>query len=100
MRPDLDARAPLDGAPNPLSDQPLDGASTPATPATPATPHLLTAREAAAYLGIAPQTLATYRYYGHGPAWRSSPGGASRWGYQVRYALEDLDAWRAGQVPR
>ncbi|MBA9003775.1 helix-turn-helix transcriptional regulator [Thermomonospora cellulosilytica] len=46
--------------------------------------------QAAAYLGVAKQTLANWRSTGRGPKF-------SRRGRVVRYRWADLDAWMAGE---
>lgn len=59
------------------------------TTMTPA-PHLIRETDAAAYLGLAPKTLARWRWRGdRGPAY-------VKLGSAVRYALADLDAYIAG----
>ena len=45
-------------------------------------------RRGAAYLGLAPRTLDSYRVSGVGPAFH-------RFGNRVRYCRSDLDAWAA-----
>lgn len=50
------------------------------------TDRLLTSREAAAYLGRSPGTLANWRCQGRGPAFSGSGPG-------IRYRKADLDAW-------
>lgn len=47
----------------------------------------LSRRKAAAYLGCAPNTLASYEARGLAPT-------HMRIGSTIRYALADLDAWR------
>lgn len=52
----------------------------------------LTSREASAFLGLADQTLANWRYLGKGPRFY-------RVGQLVKYDERDLDAWlEAGVV--
>ena len=53
----------------------------------------LDTREAAAWAGLKPGTLATYRVRGGGPPFL-------RLGGLVRYTLEDLEAWLAGRRRR
>ena len=53
----------------------------------------LNTREAAAWAGLKPGTLATYRVRGGGPPYL-------RLGGLVRYTLEDLEAWLAGRRRR
>lgn len=48
--------------------------------------RLMTRKQAAEYLGFAPQTLARYAWLGKGPR-------ATKLGKLVRYTLEDLEAW-------
>jgi excisionase family DNA binding protein len=50
--------------------------------------RLMTRKQAAEYLGFAPQTLARYAWLGKGPA-------ATKLGRSVRYKLSDLEAWIA-----
>jgi hypothetical protein len=45
----------------------------------------LRAKEAAKYLGLSEKTLASYRYYGTGPAFIKQGG--------IFYRKEDLDNW-------
>ncbi len=47
---------------------------------------LMTRKQAAEYLGFAPQTLARYAWLGKGPRFK-------KLGRLVRYTLEDLEAW-------
>lgn len=48
--------------------------------------RLMTRRQAAEYLGFAPQTLARYAWLGKGPRFK-------KLGRLVRYTLEDLEQW-------
>jgi predicted DNA-binding transcriptional regulator AlpA len=48
--------------------------------------RLMTRRQAAEYLGFAPQTLARYAWMGKGPRFK-------KLGRLVRYTLDDLQAW-------
>ena len=48
--------------------------------------HALTTEQAAAYLGLSPNTLHRWRWSGHGPRYR-------KLGRSVRYMRADLDAW-------
>jgi len=48
--------------------------------------RLMTRKQAAEYLGFAPQTLARYAWLGKGPRFK-------KLGKLVRYTLEDLEAW-------
>lgn len=50
----------------------------------------LGAVEAAVYLGRSPRTLASWRYFHQGPAYRKATNG------RVTYQRADLDAWKAG----
>lgn len=55
---------------------------------TPGMPTLLTTEAAAAYLGLAANTLAKKRHFGTGPVFcYLGKGGA------IRYRVSDLDAW-------
>ena len=47
---------------------------------------LLTLKEAASRIGIAPQTLMNWRTKGYGPPWAYIGG-------RVRYKPEDIDRW-------
>lgn len=51
----------------------------------------LSRRQAAAYLGCAPATLASYESKGVAPAY-------FRLGTTIRYSVTDLDAWRAAHL--
>ncbi len=48
--------------------------------------RLMTRKQAAEYLGFAPQTLARYAWLGKGPRFK-------KLGRLVRYTLDDLEAW-------
>lgn len=62
------------------------------------TPAALTAKDAAAYLGLSRQTLANWRLRGLGPAY-SRLGGSGR--PRIVYLIEDLDAFlRANRVEK
>lgn len=50
------------------------------------TPHLLREIDAAAYLGLAPKTLARWRWAGKGPAFHKI-------GSAVRYSVLELDSF-------
>lgn len=52
-------------------------------------PHLLREIDAAAYLGLAPKTLARWRWAGKGPAFH-------KLGSAVRYSVEELDFYISG----
>ena len=52
--------------------------------------RLLRNADAAAYLGLKPQTLRAYRVRGGGPSYHRLGRGP---GAPVAYRLEDLDAW-------
>lgn len=52
------------------------------------TPPLLRETQAADYLGLAPKTLARWRWAGKGPTFR-------KLGAAVRYTVPDLDAFIA-----
>ena len=52
---------------------------------TPA-PQMLREKEAAAYLGLAPKTLARWRWSGKGPAFH-------KLGAAVRYSVQELDSF-------
>ena len=55
-------------------------------------PHLIREKQAAAYLGLAPKTLARWRWRGdRGPAY-------VKLGSAVRYSVADLDAYIAEGV--
>lgn len=49
-------------------------------------PHLLREIDAAAYLGLAPKTLARWRWAGKGPTFH-------KLGTAVRYSMGELDAF-------
>ena len=49
-------------------------------------PAFMSAKQAAEWLGLKPNTLAKMRVYGTGPAYRKH-------GQRVLYALEDLQQW-------
>lgn len=52
---------------------------------------LLTSREAAAYLSVAPETLDNWRCQGRGPAFiKTTPSSRGK----VRYRLSDIAAWQ------
>jgi hypothetical protein len=53
----------------------------------------LNTKEAAAWLGLAPNTLEKWRVQGGGPPYRKH-------GRYVRYHLEDLTAWSEAQKRR
>lgn len=55
----------------------------------------LTTKEAAAYLGLSPNTLAGWRYLNTGPTYQRL--GTSRRA-KVRYRRADLDAWLASNT--
>ncbi len=72
-------------------DDPFDGTwdaggDPPAALEEPPAARGLDTREAAAWLGLSPKTIARYRLSGEGPEFR-------RVGARVRYLLEDLEAW-------
>lgn len=52
-------------------------------------PHLLREIDAAAYLGLAPKTLARWRWAGKGPTFH-------KLGTAVRYSVRELDAFISG----
>lgn len=52
-------------------------------------PRLLREIDAAAYLGLAPKTLARWRWAGKGPAFH-------KLGAAVRYSIEELDLYISG----
>lgn len=52
----------------------------------------LSPKEAAEYLGYAPQTLAGWRFQGRGPRYLKLGGGKRG---KIRYRLEDLDNYLA-----
>lgn len=52
-------------------------------------PHLLREIDAAAYLGLAPKTLARWRWSGKGPAFH-------KLGSAVRYSVQELDLFISG----
>lgn len=56
--------------------------------------RLMTRKQAAEYLGFAPQTLARYAWLRKGPR-------TTKLGKSVRYKLEDLEAWikQEGRMP-
>ena len=51
--------------------------------------HLLREIDAAAYLGLAPKTLARWRWAGKGPAFH-------KLGSAVRYSVQELDSFISG----
>ena len=53
--------------------------------------RLMTRKQAAEYLGFAPQTLARYAWLGKGPQFK-------KLGRLVRYTLKDLDTWIKEEV--
>ena len=61
-------------------------------PEIPSSPWLDT-RQAAAYLGLRPSSLRTFRSLGKGPRYHRA-GGA------VRYHVDDLDAYVRGEAER
>lgn len=56
-------------------------------------PRLMTTAEAAAYLGITEGTLHNWRSNDAGPDYAMI-------GRRIRYAAEDIDAWRRAQMVR
>jgi len=56
--------------------------------------RFLRTRDAAAVLDLSPRTLEAYRIYGGGPPFCRPHGRL------VRYRLEDLEAWMAGDAHR
>ncbi|MGO1550366.1 MAG: helix-turn-helix domain-containing protein [Nesterenkonia sp.] len=56
-------------------------------------PHLMSTAEAAEYLGISPGTLNNWRSAEVGPDYAVI-------GRRVRYAAEDIDAWRRAHMVR
>jgi hypothetical protein len=51
-----------------------------------AEPRFMSSQETARYVGVAPQTLANWRYLGRGPRFY-------RVGQLVKYDLRDVDSW-------
>lgn len=49
--------------------------------------ELLDTKQAAAYLGLHPQTLADWRYMRKGPKWLKAGG------RKIRYRISDIDRW-------
>lgn len=59
-------------------------------PDKPIKPEFMTPRELAQQLGVSPQTLASWRFYGKGPKF-------TRMERLIRYRLSDVDEWIASQ---
>ena len=56
---------------------------------------LLTSREAAAYLGVAPETLDNWRCQGRGPAFiKTTPSSRGK----VLYRSSDITAWQDANI--
>ncbi len=54
-----------------------------------ALPEMLTTAQAAAFLAVKPRTMIRWRFRGGGPPY-------AKLGYLVRYAREDLEAFKRG----